>query len=330
VAQHAMGLISTQAESPLGAHASRESGDRRIVASGVTRRFGTKTALHPLSLEIGPGAVTGLLGPNGSGKSTFMRILTGLVRPNAGTAVVDGVPLKGDGTAIRKRVTYSPGELHLYGEMRGAEHLEWLLRGRGAPAQARALEMAGGMGLPLERRVRGYSHGMKRQLVFAAAMAPDVSVRILDEPTDGLDPSARSEVLERLRAEAARGTTILLSSHHLDEVDRVCSRLVFMNEGRLVADETTQDVRERASRLILFTWAQDVDLTGIESRLAGPGVESVRRDGPRVSVALASADPRAFLASFSALQDIPAPASIEHGRLSLKELYRELYGVEAC
>jgi ABC-2 type transport system ATP-binding protein len=325
-----MGRTSTEAASPSSTHAAPAPGDRRVVARGVTRRFGAKIALHPLTLEIGPGAVTGLLGPNGSGKSTFMRILTGLVRPDAGSAVVDGVPLRGDGTAIRRRITYSPGELHLYGEMRGAEHLTWFLRGRGEAARARALEMAGGMGLPLERRVRGYSHGMKRQLVFAAAMAPDVGVRILDEPTDGLDPSARSEVLERLRADAAGGTTILLSSHHLDEVDLVCSRLVFLNEGRLVADETTADVRERASRVILFTWSPDADITGIEGRLAGDGVDAVRRDGAHVSVSLASADPRAFLARFAALDGLPAPASIEHGLLSLKELYRELYGVEAC
>ncbi len=297
---------------------------RTLQCSGLTRSFGEKLALAPLDLCIGPGGVTGLLGPNGSGKSTFMRCLLGLVRPDAGSVRVDGVPLKGDGVRIRKRATYIPGELHLYGEMRGAEHLRWLLRGRPRGALTRARELAERLELPLRRKVRGYSHGMKRQLLFAAALAPEVGVRILDEPTEGLDPTRRGQVLELLAADAQRGTTILLSSHHLGEVDRVCTRLLFLNQGRLIADETPARVQERATRLLQLTWQGSVP-PGLKEL---PGVERLRIDGGRAALLLEEADPRPFLAALAAREEFPAPTGLEMGNLSLAELYRDLYGVE--
>lgn len=277
-----------------------------------------------MDLDLGPGGVTGLLGPNGSGKSTFMRCLTGLVKPDAGEASIDGVELEGDGTAIRKRVTYVPGELHLYSEMYGREHLLWLLRGREKSCHARAIELAEELGLPLDLKVRGYSHGMKRQLLFASAMAPKVNVRILDEPTEGLDPTKRGQVLDLLQAEAQTGTTILLSSHHLGEVDRSCDRLLFMNNGHCIADEMPEKVHERATRLLLVGY-RDAAPTELDQL---PGIESVRFDGTRAVVMLSDADPREFLAALAARSDWPAPKEIEHGSLSLNELYRDLYGVE--
>src|SRR5690606_36610875 len=159
----------------------------------------------------------------------------------------------------RRRCTYAPGELALYGELTGRDHLRWFLRGRGRPALGRALGIATDLGLPLERRVRGYSHGMKRQLLFAAALAPDVRVRVLDEASEGLDPTKRGQILDLLAADARRGTAILLSSHHLGEVDRVCDRLVFLNEGRKVGDEDAAEVRERAQRLVRVRYADQAE-----------------------------------------------------------------------
>lgn len=308
----------------MSAATTTATGAGTITCRGLTRRFGEQVALAPTDLDLGPGGVVGLLGPNGSGKSTLMRCLVGLVPPDAGTAAVDGVALSGDGTAIRRRVTYAPGELHLYGEMRGGEHLAWLLRGRPRAARERARELAERLELPLRDHVRGYSHGMKRQLLFVAALAPEVRARILDEPTEGLDPTRRGELLDLLRADAARGTTVLLSSHHLGEVDRACDRLLFLSRGRLIADETPDRVRERATRL-LHLWFPDGAPAELE-RL--DGVESVRLDGGRAAVLLRETDPRSFLADYATRRDLPAPSGIEHGRVSLTELYRDLYGVE--
>ncbi|MCP3917263.1 MAG: ATP-binding cassette domain-containing protein [bacterium] len=300
-----------------------------IQVAGLTRRFGPKVALHPIDLEIGSG-ITGLLGPNGSGKSTLMRILVGLVRPDAGTATVAGVRLAGDGTAVRKKVAYMPGEMHLYGELTGAQHLDWLLRGRGRQARRRAREGAEALELPLDRKVRGYSHGMKRQLCFAAAMAPDVPVRILDEPTDGLDPSRRSKFLEQLTRDAASGVSILLSSHHFGEVDRACDRLIFMSEGELVADETASSVADRARRVAHLSWSCDIDREAVERALVSHGVQLLHSGDKEVSLLLESPDPRPFLSRLAAAPEIDAPQTIEYGRISLQEFYRDLYGVEGC
>lgn len=295
---------------------------------GLEHRFGANQALHPTTLQIPPGGVVGLLGPNGSGKSTLMRLLTGLVPLQRGEITVDGVRLTGDGLSIRRRTTYAPGELHLYGEMRGEEHLRFLLRGRSGADLERARMVAGELELPLKRRIREYSHGMKRQLLFAAAIAPTVRVRILDEISEGLDPAKRSQVLDLIDADAARGTTILLSSHHLGEVDRSCQRLVFLNAGRVVADESSEEVRRRAGRLVRLRFAPGALTHSSAAALEGPGVESVEEAADRVNIMLSSDDPREFLGRLAAASDLPAPVSVEHGRISLGELYRTLYGVE--
>ncbi|GEM_PF-607664 len=301
-----------------------------ILTSGLRRSFGDKQALKGIDLEIGPGGITGLLGPNGSGKSTFMRCITGLIRPDGGWARVDGLDVRGDGCDVRARLTYSPGELHLYGEMRADEHLRWLLRGRPAQACTRAFELAEQFDLPLAHKVSGYSHGMKRQLCFAAAMAPQVRLRILDEITDGLDPSRRGQVLEALREDADNGTTLLLSSHHLGEVDRACDRMVFLNEGQIIADESPASVLERTSKLVHLTYTESLTPQQL-AQLEGPHTDriqpSLSTNSKRVSVWIRDTDPRAFLAFLAEQPDLPSPRRIEYGSLSLSQMYTDIYGV---
>lgn len=307
-------------------HATPREG--HIVVRGLARRFGAHQALAPLDLDVGPG-VTGLLGPNGSGKSTFLRLLTGLVRPDAGSASVDGVVVRGDGLAVRRRVTYSPGEIALYGDLRAGEHLQWFLRGRDAEARTRARALADALGLPLRARVHTFSHGMKRQLLFAAALAPRVGVRILDEASEGLDPSKRSVVLELLAEDAARGTTILLSSHHLGEVDRACATFVFLNGGKLVGIEHAAELRRRAARLLHLEYPEGVHGLGEAlGALSGARVQAL--SGARVTLALDGDDPRPVLAGLERVAGLPAPRTVQYGELSLRDLYRDLYGVEAC
>ena len=300
-----------------------------IAIDGLTRRFGKTVAVRPLALEIGPGGITGLLGPNGSGKSTLLRMLIGLVRPDAGTCSVDGVALAGDGTAIRRAVTYVPGETHVYGELSGRAHLDWLLRGREPRAHARAVELAEGFGLPLTRRVRKYSHGMKRQLFLAAALAPDVRVRILDEPTEGLDPTRRGEIVELLAKDAER-TTILLSSHHLGEVDRACKRLLFLRKGELLDQAVAATLHERARRALRVQWGTSVERARLEHALGARARDTeLRLDGTRATLFLpGDEDPRAALTALLASSELPEPVSFVYGELSLQELYRELYGQE--
>ncbi len=304
--------------------------DPAILARGLARSFRGKPALRPFELVVPRGAVTGLLGPNGSGKSTLLRCLVGLVRPDSGGAAVDGVELAGDGTAIRRRCTYSPGEIALYGELDGRAHLRWFLRARGSAALRRSLGIAEELGLPLAQRVRGYSHGMKRQLLFAAALGPDVRVRLLDEASEGLDPTKRGQVLGLLEAEARRGVAILLSSHHLGEVDRVCDRLVFLNGGEKVAEEDAARVREHARRLMRITYADAAEADGARAALAGVAGLTARVRDEVLVLELDGPDPRAAFAGLAAARQLPVPRALDYGQLSLPELYRELYGVEGC
>ncbi|HEX6884080.1 MAG TPA: ATP-binding cassette domain-containing protein [Planctomycetota bacterium] len=299
-----------------------------IRIDGLTRRFGAHVAVKPFRLTLGPGGIIGLLGPNGSGKSTLLRMLLGLVPPDAGRAEVDGVALAGDGVAIRRRTSYLPGELHLYGELSGRAHLAWCLRGRAPAALARAHELAAAFELPLARRVRGYSHGMKRQLLLAAALAPDVRVRVLDEPTEGLDPTRRAQVLELLRADAARGTTLLVSSHHLGEVERATMRQLFLRQGELLDEESARDLYRRARESLRVTWdtapARDV----LERAVSGvPGAELYLAEG-RATFFFRSGGGLAALRALLATTGLPEPRAIAYGELSLAEVYRALYGVE--
>ena len=300
-----------------------------IHVRGLSRRFGSKQALSPVDLDVEPGEIVGLIGPNGSGKSTLLRCLTGVVKKDAGEVKIDGELLKGDGVNIRRRVAYSPGEVNAYGELTGKAQLGWLLRGRDAETHARAEELAGDLGLPLSERVRTYSHGMKRQLLFAAAIAPRVKARLLDEMTEGLDPSMRARILDELRADADSGSAILLSSHHFGEVNRVCDRLVFIQDGEKLSEESPATIADRARGLATFEYQDAITAQSAHEQLSAEGVEAELRD-TRLLVRLAGDDPQASLSILLARTELPAPTSILYGQLPLADLYRELYGGDAC
>ena len=298
-----------------------------IQSAGLTRRFGTNVAVKPFELTVGPGGITVLLGPNGSGKSTLLRMLLGLVPRDAGTATIDGVPLAGDGRTVRTRATYLPGELHVYGELTARAHLAWCVRGRDARALERACALATHFGLPLERRVRAFSHGMKRQLLLAAALAPAVPVRVLDEPTEGLDPTHRAQVLELLRADAERGTTLLVSSHHLGEVERAATRELFLRQGELLDEAAARVLHQRARESLRLVFASAPTRVGLERALTGRTLE-LTLDEQRATLFFPAGDGLECLRLLLAARELPPLRSVVYGELSLAELYRLLYGVE--
>ncbi|MCE9593926.1 MAG: ABC transporter ATP-binding protein [Planctomycetes bacterium] len=301
-----------------------------IVARGVTRAFGAKLALAPVDFDAKPGEITGLLGPNGSGKSTLMRCLVGITRADAGDVVIHGVRLAGDGLAVRRVAAYAPGELALFGELKAREHLEWLLRGRTREGLERAREIAKELELPLDARVRTFSHGMKRQLLFAATLGPRVPVRILDEASEGLDPQKRGALIAMLERDAREGTAILLSSHHLGEVDRACKELVCLHQGRVVYRGSAADVRARAGRRVRVVFQDERERELFAARATSLPGRTTQSVGNALVFEHDGADPRPFLGALAALRDVPAPRALEYGELSLEELYRDLYGVEAC
>ena len=207
-----------------------------ITVSGLTKQYGTRTVVDDVSFTLEPGTVTGFLGPNGAGKTTTMRMMTGLVPATRGTAVVDGRPyadLPNPGAVVGTLIDASavhPGRT-------GRTHLRLLADTIGVPAPRvdEVLELVG-LRDAAKRRVGGYSLGMRQRLGIAGALLADPAVLIFDEPANGLDPEGIRWMRDLLRAHAARGGTVLLSSHLLGEVEHTVDRLLVIGGGRIVAD----------------------------------------------------------------------------------------------
>src|SRR5262245_25849574 len=214
-----------------------------IETSGLSKCYGRRVALQDLSLSVPEGALLGFRGPNGAGKTTTLRILAGLLRATAGSARLFGRDCWLDGPCLRAEVGYLPGELHLYEALTGRATLRFLAGVRRRDC-SREIERLGRLfDLELDRRVRGYSHGMKQTLGLIQALMHRPRLLILDEPTNGLDPLMRRCLFDELRAVAAEGRTVLFSSHTLSEVDELCDEVAVLRQGRLVEMERVEVLR---------------------------------------------------------------------------------------
>ena len=223
-----------------------------IETQGLNKRYGRRVALRDFSLSVPEGALLGVLGPNGAGKTTTIRVLVGLLRASSGSARVFGRDCWSDGPAVRAEVGYLPGELHLYETLTGRATLRFLADARRRDC-AREVERLSGLfdlDLDLDRRVRGYSRGMKQKLGLIAALMHRPRLLILDEPTSGLDPLMRRCLFEELRAVVAEGRTVLFSSHTLSEVDTLCDEVAMLRQGNLVELERVEVLRARAPRRV--------------------------------------------------------------------------------
>jgi ABC-2 type transport system ATP-binding protein len=217
-------------------------GDGRIVVSGLTKDYQSGKAVDDLSFVVEPGRVTGFLGPNGAGKTTTLRMLLGLVEPTAGTATVGGVRY-GDLEQPIRRVGGVLEASAAHKGRTGRDHLRIICCAAGIPL-ARAdevLELAG-LTRAANRTVRGYSLGMRQRLAVAAALIGDPQVLILDEPANGLDPEGIRWMRRLLRALAAHGRTVLVSSHLLAEMEQLADDLIIIAAGRLIAQGTVASV----------------------------------------------------------------------------------------
>ena len=216
----------------------------------LTKRFGSVTAVASLSLSVARGEVLGFLGPNGAGKTTTMKMVTGFLTPDSGTARICGHDIGKDRLAAQSRFGYLPEGAPAYGEMTPREFLTFIssVRGlegeAGRAARAKAAERTG-LGSVIDRPIETLSKGFRRRVGLAQAILHDPEVLILDEPTDGLDPNQKHVVRQLIR-EIAATKTIIISTHALDEVDAVCSRAVIINKGVLVADGTPAELTRRS------------------------------------------------------------------------------------
>lgn len=215
---------------------------------GVTKRYSGIPAVQGVSFIARAGEVTGYLGPNGSGKSTTLKMITGLIEPSEGQILFHGEPIERDRIAYRQRLGYVPEEPQLYPHLTGAEYLEMVGQLRGIPdgplgekidGFLRLLSLHGDRYVPIS----SYSKGMRQKVLLAAALLHNPDLILLDEPFSGLDVNSALVLRGLIGQLAARGKVVLFSSHELETVERVCSRVVILHKGRVVANDSIQQLR---------------------------------------------------------------------------------------
>ncbi len=297
-----------------------------ITARGLTRSFGSVVAVDDLTLDVAPGVV-GLVGSNGAGKSTLLKVLLGLVLPTSGSATVLGLDTATDGLRIRERVGYMPEHDCLPPDVTATEFVVHLARTSGLPrtaARERTADVLRYVGL-FEERYRpmgGYSTGMKQRVKLAQALVHDPQLVLLDEPNNGLDPAGRDDMLALIRRIGSDGISVLVTSHLLGELARVCDAVVVLDGGRLLRATSTADATAEDAVLT-------VEVSGEAGALAALLQEAgfdARTRGAAVDVAL-SADRRGDAdAVYDAVRDGAAVLGVgllrlERRRHRLTELF---------
>jgi ABC-2 type transport system ATP-binding protein len=221
-----------------------------IEVKGLVKTYGSKRAVDGVSFTVRRGDILGFLGPNGAGKSTTMKMITGFLRPDAGSATVDGIDVTADPVAVKRKLGYLPESAPAYPEMTVGEFLGFIAEVRGCrTAGAKRSQVDRAINLTHLASVRHQtietlSKGFKQRVGFAQALLHDPPVLVLDEPTDGLDPNQKNEVRSLIRSMAAE-KAVILSTHILEEVDALCTRVIIISQGRIVADETPAELRAR-------------------------------------------------------------------------------------
>ena len=258
-----------------------------ISAHGLTKSFGSVRALDRLDLAIARGEVHGFLGPNGAGKSTTIRILLGLLRPDAGSVrMFDRDPWR-DAVELHRRLAYVPGDVEVWPHLTGGEIIDMFLRLRGDYSARRRNALVDRFELDPRKKARTYSKGNRQNVALIAALAADVDLLLLDEPTAGLDPLMEAVFQEVIRERTAEGTSVLLSSHILSQVEALSDRVSIIRAGRIVESGSLTDLRHMSRTTIEVDTAQPAHdlaaLDGVHHVRAEAGRTVFDVDGDRVS-----------------------------------------------
>jgi len=255
-----------------------------IEVKNLTKKFGDVKALDDVSFEVKSGEVLGFLGPNGAGKSTTMKILTAFISPTEGSVFVKGLDVMDNSLEVRKKIGYLPESVPLYDDMRVAEYLKFIARVRGlnkTEALARLKKMIDVCGLKkvIKKGIGELSKGYRQRVGLAQAMIHDPEILILDEPTTGLDPNQIAEIRSLIK-DVGENKTVILSTHILPEVSATCSRAIIINEGKVAAQGTTQELTAKLkSKNVLYT-----KIKGPQAEILGrlkemENIESVKEKG---------------------------------------------------
>ena len=245
-----------------------------IQVTGLTKNYGARRALDSISFHANQGEIVGFLGPNGAGKTTTMRILTGYMPPTDGQVTVAGYDIVEESLEVRKRVGYLPETVPLYTDMTAIEYLKFMAELRHIPsAEDRAYEVLENVNLAdrAESYIGNFSKGMRQRVGLAQALIHRPEVLILDEPTIGLDPTQVVEIREVIR-EIGKDRTVLFSTHILTEAQQICDRVLIINKGKIVAEDTPENLQSRlvgAQRVVLRVRGDSDDLPAKIKKIKG-------------------------------------------------------------
>lgn len=309
-----------------------------IQVTGLTRRYGSVLAVSDLSFSIKEGEIVGFLGPNGAGKTTTMNMLTGCLRPSAGTIMLGGFDIDTDAAEARKKIGYLPETPPLYPDMTVEEYLDFVyqLKQCKLPQEEHIRQVCTMVGLTdvYGRIIRNLSKGYRQRVGLAQALIGNPDILILDEPTVGLDPKQIIEIRETIRS-LGQNHTVILSSHILPEVQAVCDRILVIHHGKIVADGTSAELSERMEGAEQLDMTIEGEPAGVLSTLrAVPGIAEavVTREDGKKSIYRITAEPDADIrhSVFDALSQNHMPIlSMQQVELSLEDIFLELTEAEA-
>ena len=249
----------------------------------LTKRYGGARGVDDLTFEVAAGEAFGFLGPNGAGKTTTIRTLLDFIRPTSGSVRVFGLDPRREGVRVHRRVGYLPGELALYERMTGEALLRSFAELRGGVPATAVTDLADRLGLDLSRRIHELSHGNKQKIGLIQAFMHRPDLLILDEPTQGLDPLVQQTFYAMVEEERLRGAAVLLSSHVMPEVERVCDRVGIIREGHLATVADIGELKAKALRRIEFHFDGPVPASAFEG-LPGVKEATVHGDSMLLSV----------------------------------------------
>jgi ABC-2 type transport system ATP-binding protein len=256
-----------------------------IETVGLTKHYGRARGIDDVSLSVEPGEVFGFLGPNGAGKTTTIRTLLGLLRPTAGTARILGADVVSEGVLARSRTGFLPGDFDFDPRVTGDELVDLFADLRGVSDRSFSRELARRFDADLQRPIGDLSRGNRQKIGLIQALAHRPAVVVMDEPTSGLDPLMQEEFDRLVDELRGAGSTVFLSSHNLDEVERMCDRVGILREGRLVAVESVEALTGRALRRVVVAF----DNGGVPSHELAhiAGVRDVELHGHRLTFSVA-------------------------------------------
>ncbi|MFD2446972.1 ATP-binding cassette domain-containing protein [Bacillus sp. CGMCC 1.16607] len=230
-----------------------------LITSNLTKRFGKFTALNGVNIEVNEGEVFGFIGPNGAGKSTTIRVLLGILKATEGEAKIFGMDAWKDAVEIHKRMAYVPGDVNLWPNLTGGEVIDLFVKLRGANHKSKREELIKKFDLDPTKKCRTYSKGNRQKVALIAAFSSDADLYILDEPTSGLDPLMERVFQECVMEAKAEGKSILLSSHILSEVERLCDKVGIIRQGQVIETGTLKELRHLTRTSLLVETKNPLD-----------------------------------------------------------------------